>query len=116
MIDVNGLYDIAAPIVTGVISAWGGWFFARKKYDAEVDNQKLENIDKAVQVYQKLLDDVNARLGESLEKNRKLEAEVSELRKQVFDLTMNICLDLSCTHRVKELKKNRKVKEEPQKA
>lgn len=112
MINTDIIFDIITPLITGIISAWGGWFFARKKYDAEVDNQKLENIDKAVQVYQKLLDDVNERLGESLEKNKKLETEVLELRNHVFELTMNICLDLSCAHRIKELKKNKKSKEE----
>lgn len=110
--DIN-ITDIVLPIVTAVVSGWGSWFFARKKYDAEVENQKIENTDKAMQVYQKLLDDVNTRLDDALNRNIKLEQEVADLRKQVFDLTMNICMDLSCAHRVKELKKGIKNSNKP---
>lgn len=106
--DYNILLEGFVTLLTGGLSAWGGWFFARKKYDAEVDNQKIENIDHAVKVYQDILDDVNARLNETLTKNRKMEEEMAELRKQVFDLTMNICLDLSCMHRVREVNKTKK--------
>ena len=34
--------------------------------------------------------------------NFKLEKEVKELRKQVLNLTMNICMDLACAHRTRE--------------
>ena len=34
-----------------------------------------------------------------------LEKEVAELRKQVLNLTMNICMDLTCSNRIKEITK-----------
>ena len=35
-------------------------------------------------------------------KNMPNTKEVQELRKQVLNLTMNICMDLTCSHRIRE--------------
>ena len=42
-----------------------------------------------------------------MKKNDLLEKEVSELRKQMLNLTMNICMDLTCANRVREQLKRR---------
>ena len=34
----------AVGIVTSTVSAWASWFFARKKYNSEVDNNLIQNI------------------------------------------------------------------------
>lgn len=89
-------------LLTTVTSGWVSWFFARKKYNSEVDHNLIENMENSLEFYKKLSDDNSARLKELTERNRELEVELQELRKQVLNLTMNICMDLTCMQRVRE--------------
>ena len=86
-------------LFTTILSGWVSWFFARKKYNSEVDRNLIENMENSLEFYRKLSDDNKARLDEVLEKNKSLEEEVQELRRQVLNLTMNICMNLTCSNR-----------------
>lgn len=86
--------------ITGTVSAWVSWFFARKKYNSEVDLNLVEKMEKSLQFYENLSSDNRARLEAVTQRNNELEKEVQELRKQVLDLTMNICMNLTCTKRI----------------
>lgn len=96
MIDIGIIVTAVVGTITTFASGWTAWFFTRKKYDAEVDNSLLENLQKSLDFYRNLSDDNRQRLETMLERNSKLEEEVLDLRKQVNDLTMSICLDLTC--------------------
>lgn len=102
-------------IITSILSSWTTWFFARKKYNAEVDLNLVEKMEKSLEFYKNLSDDNRERLEMLSDKNNTLEGEVQELRKQILNLTMNICLDLTCIHRIREIsngkEKNRKNKQ-----
>lgn len=102
-------------IITSILSSWTTWFFARKKYNAEVDLNLVEKMEKSLEFYKNLSDDNRERLEMLSDKNNTLEGEVQELRKQILNLTMNICLDLTCIHRVREIangkEKNRRNKQ-----
>jgi hypothetical protein len=89
-------------VISTIVSGWASWVFARKKYYSEVDHNLIENMENSLEFYKKLSDDNRARLEEMAERNKALEGELQELRKQVLNLTMNICLDLTCAHRVRE--------------
>lgn len=102
MIDINALIVGIIGVITTITSAWVSWFFARKKYYSEVDHNLIENMEQSLEFYKKLSDDNRARLNEMAERNGFLEGEIQELRKQVLDLTMNICMDLTCAIRVRE--------------
>lgn len=102
MIDVDVLITGGAGLITSIVSSWTAWFFARKKYNSEVDLNLVEKMEKSLEFYRSLSDDNRTRLEEITERNNELEREVQELRKQVLNLTMNICMDLTCAHRVRE--------------
>ena len=89
-------------LVTSIISSWTTWFLTRKKYNSEVDLNLVEKMEKSLEFYKSLSDDNKIRLEEITERNNELEKEVQELRKQVLNLTMNICMNLTCTHRIRE--------------
>ena len=91
-------------VATTVISGWVSHFFTRKKYHSEVDSTVIENMKQSLEFYTKLSDDNKARLEEALKRNESLEQEVRELRTQVNDLMMNICLNATCNNRVKKVK------------
>lgn len=79
---IGSITSIVGPIVT--------WFLAKRKYYTEIDHNVIQNMEHSLEFYKNLSDDNRSRLEELTERNNTLEAEVQELRKQVFDLTMNM--------------------------
>ena len=100
--DISILITGGVGLLTSIISSWTTWFFARRKYNSEVDLNLVEKMEKSLEFYKSLSDDNKNRLEEITERNTELEKEVQELRKQVLNLTMNICMDLTCSHRIRE--------------
>ena len=102
IMDISILITGGVGLLTSIISSWTTWFFTRKKYNSEVDLNLVEKMEKSLEFYKSLSDDNKNRLEEITERNNELEKEVQELRKQVLNLTMNICMDLTCSHRIRE--------------
>ena len=100
--DISILITGGVGLLTSIISSWTTWFFSRRKYNSEVDLNLVEKMEKSLEFYKSLSDDNKNRLEEITERNNELEKEVQELRKQVLNLTMNICMDLTCSHRLRE--------------
>lgn len=103
MIDLGILITGGVGIITTVISGWTSWFFARRKYNSEVDNNLIENMQQSLEFYKKLSDDNKSRLDEVLKRNAELEQEIKDLRKQMFSLMNSICTDLTCQLRKRSL-------------
>nr|UWG93262.1 MAG: Protein of unknown function (DUF1043) [Bacteriophage sp.] len=103
MIDLGILITGGVGIITTVISGWTSWFFARRKYNSEVDNNLIENMQQSLEFYKKLSDDNKNRLDEVLKRNAELEQEIRDLRKQIFSLMNSICTDLTCQLRKRNL-------------
>lgn len=97
---ITGLIGVGTTIISG----WVSWFFARKKYNSEVDNNLISNMQQSLEFYKRLSDDNKTRLEEVLKRNDALSIQVEELRKQVFSLMNTICVDLTCQVRKKEFK------------
>ena len=102
MIDADVLITGGVGLLTSIVSSWTTWFFARKKYNSEVDLNLVEKMEKSLEFYKSLSDDNRTRLEEITERNNELEKEVQELRKQVLSLIMNSCMHLACCHRIRE--------------
>lgn len=96
MIESGILITALIGIVTTFTSGFTAWFFARKKYNSEVDNNLINNMKESLDFYRKLSDDNRERLDGVLKRNDNLEEEVKELRQQVMSLMTSICTDLSC--------------------
>lgn len=103
MIDLGILITGGVGIITTVISGWTSWFFARRKYNSEVDNNLIENMQQSLEFYKRLSDDNENRLDEVLKRNAELEQEIRDLRKQMFSLMSSICTDLTCQLRKRNL-------------
>lgn len=103
MIDLGILITGGVGIITTIISGWTSWFFARRKYNSEVDNNLIENMQQSLEFYRKLSDDNKNRLDEVLKRNAELEQEIRDLRKQMFSLMNSICTDLTCQLRKRNL-------------
>jgi flagellar basal body-associated protein FliL len=102
MIDLGILITGGIGLISTIVSGWTSWFFARKKYESEVDHNIIENMESSLEFYKNLSDDNRARLEEMAKRNQELEKELQELKRQVMNLTLNICMDLTCANRVRE--------------
>ena len=105
-LDIQVIVTGVVGLITTVTSAWVSWLFAKKKYNAEVDSNLIENMQKSLDFYMKLSDDNKTRLDEALKRNDALEDEVKDLRKQMFELMNNICYDMSCELRLRKPKRS----------
>lgn len=108
-------------VITTIVSGWTSWFFARKKYNSEVDSQVIANMKESLDFYKSLSDDNKERLTQVLEQNReileqnaqlleqnaKLEKEVTMLKEQISTFTMRL---QRTEDEVKEVEKSKKVK------
>lgn len=103
-------FDIITTSLIGVISsslsALISWFLARRKYNSEVDESLIHNMQESLNFYKSLVDDNKERLAELLKRNDALEEEIKDLRNQMFEIVSNLCFNLTCQHRqlTKELK------------
>ena len=103
MIDFGILITGGIGLITTIVSSWASWFFARKKYNSEVDSNLINNMKESLDFYERLSADNKERLEEVLKRNTELEQEVGELRKQLFNLMSSICTDLTCQLRKRNL-------------
>lgn len=95
---------IVTPIIAVVCSAITGfftWMFSRKKYNTEVDHNKIDNMDNSLEFYEKLsasnnkiLEDILERSEKLAETNLNLLIEVQNLRCQVDILVRIIKTEL----------------------
>ena len=97
----------AVGLVSTIVSGWVSWIFARKKYNTEVDSNYIKNLQEALSTYDSIIAHNKTEIEQLMKKNDLLEKEVSELRTQMLNLTMNICMNLTCANRVREQLKRR---------
>ena len=104
-LDIQVIVTGVVGLITTVTSGWVSWLFAKKKYNAEVDGNVIENMKQSLDFYTKLSDDNKARLEEALKRNEILEKEIGQLRQQMFELMNNICYDMTCELRARQPRK-----------
>lgn len=78
---------ILGGVIATIVSGFSSWFFAKRKYNAEVDNNLISNMQESLEFYKALADDNKSRLDDVLQENADLRKEVGELREQVSHLT-----------------------------
>lgn len=66
--------------MTTIASSFVSWFFAKRKYNAEVDNNLIINMKESLEFYKALADDNKVRLESVLQENAELRKEIHELR------------------------------------
>lgn len=81
------LWTAVAGVVATVITGFTTWIFTKKRYNAEVDNNLINNMQESLEFYKTLADDNKRRLEEVLVENADLRKEVGDLREQVSRLT-----------------------------
>ena len=110
MVNIDVLITAGIGIISTFIGSWTSWFFARKKYNAEVDSSLINNLQESLDFYKKLVDDNNVRLEDLLQRNKdleerdsKLEEEVRQLRNQMMNLMGQLCTNFACSARTRNI-------------
>lgn len=83
---LENLGVLLATLATG----FGGWFFGRKKAAVDADGVQIENYDKGLIYYQKLVDDLGIRLEKAIIELQKTEREKQEVIKNFINATETI--------------------------
>ena len=97
-------------ILTTIISGWVTYFFTRKKYHSEVDNNLIRNMKESLEFYTKLSDDNSKRLQEILAEYDKLREQFEEVLSENNSLRIEVVkLRTQISSLSKELKKFNKV-------
>ena len=104
MIDLDILITGGIGLVTTIVSGWASWFFARKKYNSEVDSNLIKNMQESLEFYKQLSDDNRERLEDVLKRNEELEKEVKKFNERLLNIMTTICVDLSCQVRKRDFK------------
>jgi hypothetical protein len=99
MIDVGILITGGIGLVTTVVSGWTSWFFARKKYNTEVDFNEIENLKKSLEFYESIVKDNNKKLQFYIDLAENNRIEVYRLKGVIHRLLNNSCLDNGCIKR-----------------
>jgi peptidoglycan hydrolase CwlO-like protein len=66
-------------VISNALTAVAAWFVGKRKTDAETDNQVLRNLELAVNVYVKIIEDLKSEIHELNIKVQDLEKRVEEL-------------------------------------
>lgn len=99
MIDVGILITGGIGLVTTVVSSWTSWFFARKRYNTEVDSNEIENLKKSLEFYESIVKDNNKKLQFYIDLAENNRIEVYRLKGVIHRLLNNSCLDGECIKR-----------------
>ena len=99
MIDMGILITGGVGLVTTIVSGWTSWFFARKKYNTEVDSNEIENLKKSLEFYESIVKDNNKKLQFYIGLSEDNRIEVYRLKGVIHRLLNNSCLDNGCIKR-----------------
>ncbi len=84
------LKEHIALLLSTLITGLGGWFFGRKKAEAETETSQIENAEKLLNYYKNLVDDLGIRLEKAIDNLQKSEVEKQEVIVKFKEATSKI--------------------------
>ena len=96
--------------IVGVISSTVTWFLGKRKYNSEVDNTLIQNMQQSLDFYKNISDDYKVRLASEIESHNQevaeLRAENSELKRELREQEKRFDEKLTAQQREITLMKN----------
>lgn len=110
---ITALVGLFCTLISGVVT----FLLTKRKYNAEVNSQQIENMNKSFDGYKKMTEETlamqNKKMAMQDEKIKQLQEENTELRKQLHSLQMQmaswinaLCFDTTCQLRKAGLSSN----------
>lgn len=101
---------ILIAVGTGLASSFSTWFFSKKQYNSQVENQDIANIDVAADVWKKIIDNLKQQVNELLtetkalrEENASLKDDMEKLREDLSKLKIETKKIIKYEKQIKEL-------------
>ena len=87
VIDTTVLIATGCGIISTGFASFFTWLFSKRKYNSEVDNNNIKNMQESLDFYIKLADDYKDRLSTEIDSHNKevaeLKAENAELKREM---------------------------------
>ena len=99
MVDLGVIITGAIGLATTVVSGFSSWFFARRKYNTEVDSNEIKNLKDSLEFYESIVKDNNKKLQFYIDLAENNRVEVYRLKGIIHRLLNNSCLDDGCIKR-----------------
>ncbi len=81
------LLENVGVLLATLATGFGGWFFGRKKANADAETSQIENAEKLLNYYKSLVDDLGTRLESAIKKFNEAEKTIHDLETKINDLT-----------------------------
>ena len=81
------LIENLGVIIAGLATGFGGWFYGRKKANAEAEASQIENAEKLLIFYKNMVDDLGQRLENSILRFNAAENTIKQLEDRINELT-----------------------------
>ena len=86
-------------IISSGITGLFGWAVGRKKKNAEVDGVQLSNLNKQMEVYKLVVDDLQKQLSQYIKDNEQIRSDMVRLKKTVGRIVVDVCITKNCSQR-----------------
>ena len=87
-------------IISSGITGLFGWAVGRRKKNAEVDGVQLSNLNKQMEVYKLVVDDLQKQLAQYIKDNEQIRSDMVRLKKTVGRIVTDVCITKNCSQRV----------------
>lgn len=81
------LLTVITAIVSSAASGWAGWFFARRKYNVDVERGQIDNLQQQVQVVNDIIRTLKDEINRLNAENEKLRGENDLMDQKITNLT-----------------------------
>lgn len=86
-------------VCTTAASSLVTWLFSKRKYNAEVDNNVISNLQQSVETYKIIVNDLNERLNFYIKLAEDNKTEMFKVKNVLYSVINKSCTDASCTKR-----------------
>lgn len=98
---------MASTVITALIglfctvaSGYFSFLFTRRKYDTEVNNQEIDNVNDAFELFKKVTNETiklqNDKIDRLQKENDDLREQIRHLQKQMLQFLDIVCYDTTC--------------------
>jgi septal ring factor EnvC (AmiA/AmiB activator) len=83
MFNTPAILSLFIPVATAATGILMGWFLGRKRANAETNLLELQNLQKLIEIWQKMAKDIKEEYENLKEENKFLISQMSELEKKM---------------------------------
>lgn len=95
----NQLTMALLGLVSSGITGLFGWAVGRRKKNAEVDGVQLDNLNKQMEVYKLVVNDLQKQLAQYIKDNEQIRSDMVRLKKTVGRIVVDVCITKNCSQR-----------------